>query len=320
MRIDKKRGNIRILTPLQKKISQAIVNIFETGKPLGDYGRVSVIDGDSGHLTYGRSQTTLASGNLALLLHAYCDSRSQFSTSLKPYLAAFDRRDSRLDDNEKVKALLRQAGNDPVMKKIQDEFFDRIYWEPALKAASFLEINKPLGVTVIYDSKIHGSFDLIRDRIVQRYGRARDIGEEEWIKDYVSTKRDWLANHSNVLLHKTVYRMDSLNELIDTDKWELPLPLTIRNVVIDQEIFDINYKPPVEASADDPAVRVLFFTRPMMKGEDVKKLQRALNFPEEDIDGIFGSETDKAVREFQRTHGLKVDGKVGPATWAELGY
>lgn len=320
MRIDKKRGNITILTPLQKKISQAIVNIFETGKPLGDYGRVSVIDGDSGHLTYGRSQTTLASGNLALLLHAYCDSRSQFSTSLKPYLAAFDRRDSRLDDNEKVKALLRQAGNDPVMKKIQDEFFDRIYWEPALKAASFLEINKPLGMTVIYDSKIHGSFDLIRDRIVQRYGRARDIGEEEWIKDYISTRRDWLANHSNVLLHRTVYRMDSFKEMIDIDKWDLPLPLTIRNVVINEEIFDINYKPPVMASATDPVERVLFFARPMMRSNYVKKLQKALNFPEEDIDGIFGKKTDRAVRRFQKAHGLRIDGKVGPATRAALGY
>jgi len=309
-----------MLTPLQKKTSQAIVNIFETGKPLGDYGCVSVLNGDTGHLTYGRSQTTLASGNLALLIHSYCDVDGLFSDALEPYLPALDRRDFRLDENEKLKALLRQAGNDLVMQKIQDEFFDSIYWEPAIKAASFLEINKPLGVTIIYDSKIHGSFDLIRDRTVQRYGTARDIGEEEWIKDYVSTRRDWLANHSNVLLHKTVYRMDSLKELIDTDKWELPLPLIIRNVVIDQEIFDINYNPPVDASADDPAVRVLFFTRPRMKGEDVKKLQRALNFPAEDIDGIFGSETDKAVREFQRTHGLKVDGKVGPATRAELGY
>jgi peptidoglycan L-alanyl-D-glutamate endopeptidase CwlK len=58
----------------------------------------------------------------------------------------------------------------------------------------------------------------------------------------------------------------------------------------------------------------------MMKGEDVKRLQRALGFTEEKIDWVFGKVTDKAVRDFQKANGLKIDGKAGPATWAELGY
>lgn len=35
-------------------------------------------------------------------------------------------------------------------------------------------------------------------------------------------------------------------------------------------------------------------------------------------DGDFGGDTDKAVRAYQKDHGLVVDGSVGPATWAEL--
>ena len=57
-----------MLTDLQKKTAQAVVNIFETGTALGKYGNVTLMAGDSGHLTYGRSQTTLASGHLSLLL------------------------------------------------------------------------------------------------------------------------------------------------------------------------------------------------------------------------------------------------------------
>lgn len=308
-----------MLTILQKNTAQAIVNIFETGKPLGDYGNVTVLKGDTGHLTYGRSQTTLASGNLALLLHAYCDANGLLSDSLRPYLPAVDRRDTKLDNNEKVKALLREAGNDPVMKRIQDEFFDMVYWGPALKSADYIGVNKALGITVIYDSKIHGSYYEMRGLTNQRYGEAKDIGEEEWIKAYVSVRRDWLANHSNTLLRKTVYRMDSFKELIKGDKWELSLPLTVRNVVVAEELFIPAYVPPAVISAADVNERVLFLTKPMMRGEDVKKLQRALKLSGREIDGVFGKATDAAVREFQRIHGLKVDGKVGPATWAELG-
>ena len=52
------------------------------------------------------------------------------------------------------------------------------------------------------------------------------------------------------------------------------------------------------------------------RGDDVKTLQRKLNLQP---DGIFGVLTDEAVREFQKSKGLTIDGIVGPATWAALG-
>ena len=51
------------------------------------------------------------------------------------------------------------------------------------------------------------------------------------------------------------------------------------------------------------------------RGDEVKKLQRALGLID---DGIFGNLTDEAVRTLQRENGLFPDGIVGPKTWAVL--
>ena len=54
------------------------------------------------------------------------------------------------------------------------------------------------------------------------------------------------------------------------------------------------------------------------RGDEVKRLQRLLGFAEKDIDGIFGSNTEKAVRAFQAQNSLVPDGIVGEKTWAAL--
>ena len=56
-------------------------------------------------------------------------------------------------------------------------------------------------------------------------------------------------------------------------------------------------------------------------GEPVRRLQRALRRTPDlglAVDGIFGPQTDQAVRDFQQANGLTVDGVVGPLTWAAL--
>ena len=57
------------------------------------------------------------------------------------------------------------------------------------------------------------------------------------------------------------------------------------------------------------------------KNEYVRAWQTFLNLNGYDCgmnDGIFGAKTEKAVKAWQKNHGLKADGIIGPKTWATL--
>ena len=59
-----------------------------------------------------------------------------------------------------------------------------------------------------------------------------------------------------------------------------------------------------------------------MSGETVTKIQERLSqwgYYSGDIDGIYGSRTEKAVKKFQKSNGLTADGIAGPATLAAIG-
>lgn len=58
------------------------------------------------------------------------------------------------------------------------------------------------------------------------------------------------------------------------------------------------------------------------KGDEVKQLQAALNATGNynlKVDGIFGKDTDKAVRDYQGKNKLSVDGIAGAKTLGALG-
>jgi chitosanase len=308
-----------MLTPNQKRTAQSIINIFETGSVLGDYGNVTVIAGDTGHLTFGRSQTTLGSGNLADLIRRYCaNPGARFSGRLETYMDRIAAKDLTLDTEQKLHNVLRATADDPVMRETQDLFFDQVYWQPAERVATQLGITTPLGMAVVYDSTVHGSWKLIRDRTVQQAGTVAALGERGWISAYVDARFDWLHSHPRADLRATTYRMDAFRRLIDQQFWGLDLPMVVRDAEI--SIATLNAIPPGCYEGPQPGLRPLALLSPLARGLDVRLVQLGLSDRDADIkaDGVFGQTSAKRIKEFQTANGLPATGIADVALIARL--
>ena len=307
------------LTPTQARTAMAIVNLFETGQVLGDYGQVTLLEGDSGRLTYGRSQTTLGSGLLLKLLQQYVGNPgARFAHRLALWLPAVAAADAEIDTDNQLHNLLRACADDPVMRETQDLFFDTHYWRPALRAAAREGLSSALAVAVVYDSLVHGSYGRIRDRTVQTVGAAALVGEKRWISSYVQQRRRWLAEHSVPVLRQTVYRMDAFQRLIELNQWGLTLPLVVRGAEI--SMATLNGLPQGCYDGPPPGSRPLMLAQPLARGLDVRLIQLALSDVGAAVkaDGVFGNASARCIRQLQIVRGLPATGVADTALIASL--
>ncbi len=303
-----------MLTVLQESAAMAIVNVFETGAAQGGYGTVTVLQGDTGHLTFGRSQTTLASqgkaGLLVTLLGDYCNQAdARFAHLLTPYLPAVGKPDLTLDTNMRFQNILRASADDPVMRDVQDEFFEKRFWTPAVAAAASIGLSLPLSVVTVYDSIVHGSWEKVRDMTSAALGGdPTSVGEKAWVQGYITTRRNWLATNANVLLHATVYRMDALQNLLDLGLWDLQMPFLVRGQEINQA--SLQATPPNCYTGPAPGTRDLAVQSPLLRGLDVRLLQLALSQSGCSVvaDGVFGQGSLQALTQYRGQNGLTGSG------------
>ena len=171
----------------------------------------------------------------------------------------------------------------------------------------------PLGMAVVYDSFVHGSWTRIRDRV---QGTPAARGEKRWVSDYVAVRREWLATHKRADLRATVYRMDAFLRLIELDAWGFELPMVVRNAEISEAT--LSGTPPGAYSGPHPGTRVISLpanAAPLQRGLDVRLVQLALSERGASIraDGVFGRASAERVAEHQRAIGVPVTGVVDPA-------
>ncbi len=226
------------LTTTQRSLINRTINAAETGRPDGDYSAISIYSDGPHHIkqiTYGRAQTT-EFGNLRKLVQMYAGAGGTYSEFLSTF--ASDIGSIALTDHVQFKQTLRDAGrNDPVMRRVQDQFFEQIYFIPAMRWADDSEFIKPLSMLVIFDSFIHSGQILwfLRSKFDESPPALGGL-ETIWISEYVNARHDWLATHSTKLLQKTIYRTAALKQLINSDNWDLQfVPIRMNGIEVFEE-------------------------------------------------------------------------------------
>ena len=233
-RINKQLKNKQMITAAQKKKILQVLNVFETGTKEGKYDAlVTYPDGKNGtrQITYGRSQTT-EQGNLKALIEKYIANQGIFANDFKIYVSKIGK--IPLVDDTNFKSLLRKsARQDIMMRHTQDEFFDILYYQPALHFFEKNKFTQALSLLVIYDSYIHsgGVPAFLRERFPANVPLNGGI-EQDWIMQYVHTRHQWLTNHPKKLLNKTNYRTTCFLQQLESSNWDLSKPIDAHGILI----------------------------------------------------------------------------------------
>ena len=217
----------------------AIVNIFETGKPFGDFAACVVLNDGAG-ISYGINQFTHRSGSLAAVVERYLQLGGSVGRQILADALSYLRRNERaivrsMARDERLKKTLRAAAVTREMREAQLHVAFERYLKPAIDACAGSGFGLPLSLAVIYDGMVHGSYERIRDVVkvtplgapssARTAGAVTRIFEKAWITEYVRVRDHWLASVPR--LRTTRYRTQFFLDQIKIGRWQLELPLNV---------------------------------------------------------------------------------------------
>lgn len=222
--------------------AMAVVHIFETGRPIGDYAACAVLDDGAG-ISYGINQFTHRSGSLAAVVEKYLEidgaiGREVIDERLPTLKKTSKVAIGKLAADQQFKKALKAAAVTREMREAQEAVAFEKYLKPAIDECERLGFKLPLSLAVVYDSIVHGSWEKIRDRVrvtpsgVSETAKAVTLttaaDEKRWIISYVRLRHIWLRTVPR--LKKTSYRTEFFLRQMTLGKWELELPMIVHGV------------------------------------------------------------------------------------------
>ena len=313
----------------------AIVHVFETSKPFGDYAACVVLNDGAG-VSYGINQFTHRSGSLAAVVREYLANGGQLGreilTAALPILARkTPAAIERLASDALFKRTLKTAAITREMKEAQRTIACERYLFPAIEICERMRFVTPLSLAVIYDSVTHGSFELIAARVtgVVRTTVPGDLAfEKAWITEYIRARHRWLTELRR--LRVTSYRTRFFLDQIAIGNWELKLPITVHGVRLTSDILErfentaeatngsaIATASPTTPESEPGAIATGFPPEPSLL-ETVSEITTAAANKFDRVDGVITAAASRkdAVKSLWATIG----GTVSQAVWGVVGF
>jgi chitosanase len=225
------------MTETDSAFIRSILSVAETGKPEWDPSAVYIYDDDN-RFSPPRKQLTLSigfteSGNLKKVLERYC-SEGGLEQPIRKFLPDLgDRNKETLSGNKTFIKLLKSAGTEPLMQRIQREEFDRMYLGPAFEWGKTYGFTLNLSMLTIADSYLHSGSML--GFLMAKFPEKKPVAggdEKTWITEYLNARKNWLANHSNRILTGTVYRANCYLIEVAKGNWDLLTPVVMNGVSV----------------------------------------------------------------------------------------
>lgn len=238
-------NNLGTFTETDVLKAAAIVNIFETGRPFGEYSALAVLNDGAG-LSYGISQFTHRSGSLLQVVKRYLENggqiaREQLSKYLEVLGTGTPSAINRAAQDGRLRRALKAAAASGEMRAAQHEIAFARYMRPAIEACAGSGFVLPLSLAVVYDSMTHGSWAPIRDRVRVTRPAASGIAlEKAWIIAYVKKRHEWLRSVPR--LKATSYRTTFFLTQLLMANWQLDLPVSVNGFAL-----NINHLPSAAA-------------------------------------------------------------------------
>jgi hypothetical protein len=209
-----------------RRAAFAITSAFEGG------GYATYQTYDSGIISYGRFQFTMAAGSFITVITRYCNQASGPTVDgLKGYLPRINAKDEGLRKDDGLKNLCKTAASDPIMQAIQDQVATESYWGDVI-ALSVVprNIKSALGYALIFDMAIqHGKYNFLipkteTDLGVPSKSRVGENGvtEQQFITKLAQNRQENLkALAAKLNLPGMIKRGDFWVNLVGTGDWNL---------------------------------------------------------------------------------------------------
>ena len=244
---------MKTFTPTsEKEMIDTLTGIFEGGS----YCTIADSPTDvKGGLSFGKHQVSEIQGTLLALLKKYTNKPTATAANVSAinfHIALFNAAGTKytgtITQRDDCKRALKIACTDPAMQQAQDEFFEVVYFTPAMRRASDFGIATPLGRSIFYDISIQAGPNRVTfyraalDRWNAEHPGTnatacapKDIAgpDEKTFLTYVdAARRSEMLNSSSKDYRASVYRPDEFDKLLAGGNLDLKTGFVFRGCQI----------------------------------------------------------------------------------------